>query len=69
MSTKTIAIASDHAGFSLKEELKQCLTELGNSALDLGARNHESVDYPDFGYALSAAIKASTTFMTFPPAK
>tara|TARA_B110000438_G_scaffold217560_1_gene210302 strand:- start:199 stop:648 length:450 start_codon:yes stop_codon:yes gene_type:complete len=56
MSTKTIAIASDHAGFSLKEELKQCLTELGNSALDLGARNHESVDYPDFGYALSAAI-------------
>ncbi len=56
MSTETIAIASDHAGFNLKEELKIYLTELGFSTLDLGAKDLDSVDYPDFGYALSAAL-------------
>jgi ribose 5-phosphate isomerase B len=56
MPTETIAIASDHAGFSLKEELKIYLIELGFSTLDLGANGLDSVDYPDFGYALSSAL-------------
>ena len=57
MSSETIAIASDHAGFGLKSELKQELTNLGFDVLDLGADGSESVDYPDFGYAMASAIK------------
>jgi ribose 5-phosphate isomerase B len=55
--SETIAIASDHAGFDLKNELKQDLMDLGFTVLDLGAENLESVDYPDFGYALAGAMK------------
>ena len=56
-STETIAIASDHAGLGLKSELKKDLIDLGFSVLDLGADSLESVDYPDFGYALAGAMK------------
>ena len=55
--SETIAIASDHAGFDLKNKLKQDLMDLGFTVLDLGAENLESVDYPDFGYALAGAMK------------
>ncbi len=57
MPSKTIAIACDHAGLELKSVLKKDLTEHGFSILDLGADGPESVDYPDFGYALAAAVK------------
>jgi ribose 5-phosphate isomerase B len=56
MPTKTIAIASDHAGFSLKTELTKSLKNKGFSVLDLGTNDIESVDYPDFGYALATAM-------------
>jgi ribose 5-phosphate isomerase B len=56
-SPKTIAIASDHAGYSLKTQLKQDLMDNGYSVLDLGADSLESVDYPDFGYALASAMR------------
>jgi ribose 5-phosphate isomerase B len=52
-----VAIASDHAGFALKEKLKAQLAQAGLTPLDLGAYNEESVDYPDFGKALADAIK------------
>lgn len=55
---ETIAIASDHAGFNLKETLKTYLTESAFVPLDLGAYSEESVDYPDFGNAMAEAIKA-----------
>ena len=57
MPTKKIAIASDHAGFSLKQELTKSLEEQGFSVLDLGTNDIESVDYPDFGYALATEMK------------
>ena len=53
MQTETIAIASDHAGFPLKNELKEVLTNLEFSVLDLGVNDLESVDYPDFANALA----------------
>jgi len=56
-SSQTIAIASDHAGYALKTQLKKDLMDLGYSVLDLGADSLESVDYPDFGYALAGAMK------------
>ncbi len=59
MPSKTIAIASDHAGLELKSALIKDLTEQGFSVLDLGADSAESVDYPDFAYALAAAVKES----------
>ena len=43
-----IAIASDHAGFPEKEQLKPLLDELGLTYEDLGTVSPESVDYPDY---------------------
>jgi ribose 5-phosphate isomerase B len=43
-----IALASDHAGFSTKEELKPLLTQLGIEFTDLGTNSEASVDYPDY---------------------
>lgn len=57
MASETIAIASDHAGFELKEILKAELEAQGLPVLDLGTGGLESVDYPDFADALSAAIR------------
>lgn len=57
MPAETIAIASDHAGFDLKSDLKLLLDDLGFGVLDLGADDRESVDYPDFGYAMAGALK------------
>ncbi|MBL6932565.1 MAG: ribose 5-phosphate isomerase B [Rhodospirillales bacterium] len=56
MSAETIAIANDHGGFELKNALKNELTNLGFAILDLGTDSDESVDYPDFGYAMASAI-------------
>lgn len=53
-----IAIGSDHAGFELKEELKQYIADAGHSVLDLGTDSDESVDYPDFSAAVGRAILA-----------
>ncbi len=54
---QVIAIASDHAGFELKGQLKQELQTLGYEALDLGPDSIASVDYPDFANRLADAIK------------
>ncbi|MBR3706406.1 MAG: RpiB/LacA/LacB family sugar-phosphate isomerase, partial [Firmicutes bacterium] len=44
-----IAIASDHGGFALKEQVKAHLTERNLEVLDLGTHSEESVDYPAYG--------------------
>jgi ribose 5-phosphate isomerase B len=56
MAGATIAVASDHAGFDLKEILKQDLQAAGYAVLDLGTNSAASVDYPDFGKAMGEAI-------------
>jgi ribose 5-phosphate isomerase B len=43
-----IAIASDQAGFSYKEQIKTVLIEQGHEVKDFGTHSSESVDYPDF---------------------
>jgi ribose 5-phosphate isomerase B len=43
-----IAMASDHAGFKLKEDLKLLVRELGHEVRDFGTHSEEPVDYPDF---------------------
>lgn len=56
MPGKTIAIASDHAGFALKAELAEELRRMDFDVLDLGTDDERSVDYPDFANALAEAI-------------
>src|SRR5262245_3601869 len=51
-----IAVASDHAGFDLKEILKRDLQGAGHEVLDLGTSSTQSVDYPDYGKALADAV-------------
>lgn len=51
-----IAIASDHAGFALKEEVIKHLTETGVEFEDLGPYNNDSVDYPEYAEKLSNAV-------------
>ena len=53
-----IAIASDHAAIALKTSLTNWLREHGHHVTDLGPHSHESVDYPDYGYALGRVIAA-----------
>lgn len=52
-----VAIACDHAGYDLKQELCKELARLGREVLDLGTNGRESVDYPDFAQALVKAIE------------
>ena len=56
MPSKSIVIASDHAGYELKECLKRELSEMGFEVMDLGTDSEDSVDYPDFGHAAAEAI-------------
>lgn len=51
-----IAIGCDHAGFVLKEKLKEHLERLKYSILDCGAYSEASVDYPDFAHAVGKEI-------------
>ncbi len=52
----TILIASDHAGFSLKETLEAQLRELGYAVEDLGPASEASVDYADYAHPLAQRI-------------
>ncbi len=56
ISMKPIALASDHAGYELKMVLAGELEAAGHTVLDLGTDGPGSVDYPDYGLALAAAI-------------
>lgn len=58
MTDETIAIASDHAGLVLKNELADRLRGLGYAVQDLGTNGPDSVDYPDYADKLAAAIEA-----------
>jgi ribose 5-phosphate isomerase B len=53
----TIAIGADHAGFTLKEQLKGWLAVGGHTILDYGTDSMESVDYPDFAASVAAAVR------------
>lgn len=53
-----VAIASDHAGFALKEFLKEAFDSLDVAWVDLGTESSDSVDYPDFGYKLAEYVAA-----------
>jgi ribose 5-phosphate isomerase B len=52
----TIALACDHGGFELKEQLKSWISSLGHNTLDFGTDSASSVDYPDFAEKVALAV-------------
>ena len=54
---ETIPIGSDHAGFQLKERLKEELRRLGYGVEDVGTDSASSVDYPDFAHPVAERVK------------
>ncbi len=52
-----VALAADHAGFSLKTKIAAYLEEAGFEILDLGTHNEEPVDYPDFARAIGKVLQ------------
>ena len=57
IKSKKVILASDHAGFKLKEEIKKFLIRKRKKVLDLGTQNTNSVDYPDYAHLLSRRMK------------
>jgi len=57
MDIKTIGLASDHAGFALKQYVKKYLEEKGISYKDYGTYTEESCNYADFGHKLAEGIE------------
>lgn len=53
-----IAVASDHAGFRIKEKVKAYLISKGFEVKDFGCFSEESVDYPDYAHPLAKAVDA-----------
>ncbi len=57
--SRTIFIASDHAGFDLKAELVACLNASGHTVQDLGTHSKDSCDYPVYADKVCAAVLAA----------
>ena len=54
--SQVVAIANDHAGVALKEVLLPVIAACGFTALDFGTNDTASVDYPDYGHLVAAAV-------------
>ncbi|MDD2415594.1 MAG: ribose 5-phosphate isomerase B [Parabacteroides sp.] len=59
---KKLGICSDHAGYELKEYLKQVLDEKGIAYQDFGTYSAESSDYPDFAHPMALAIESGEVY-------
>ena len=57
MKIKRVFLASDHAGFVLKQKISKFLIRKGIKILDLGTKNKTTVDYPDFAHLLAKKMK------------
>lgn len=56
MANKTILIASDHAGYELKEAVERVLRDRGFDVEDLGPNNADSIDYADYAHPLAQRV-------------
>ena len=57
IKSKKVFLASDHAGYKLKEEIKKFLIKKRKKVLDLGTKNTNSVYYPDYAHLLSKKMR------------
>lgn len=55
-----LAIASDHAGYELKEKMKSHLIALGHEMEDFGTNSTDSTDYPDYAHPLAASVESGS---------
>jgi ribose 5-phosphate isomerase B len=55
---KAIALGADHGGYGLKEELKAYLVDLGWEPVDCGTFGPDSVDYPDYAFAVARLVSS-----------
>lgn len=62
MEIKTIGLASDHAGYELKQYVIEYCKEHGYAYKDYGTYSTESCDYPDYGHALAKGIEAGEVY-------
>ena len=62
INLNSIFIASDHAGYKLKESIKKYLFKKNKSILDLGPKNENSVDYPLYAHLLAKKIRSKNQF-------
>ena len=62
MDIKTVGIASDHAGFALKQYVKEYLETHGIAYKDYGTYSDTSCDYSDYGHALSRGIEEGEVY-------
>lgn len=59
---KTVGLSCDHAGYELKEFVKQILDSKGLAYKDFGTCSTESCDYPDFAHPLALAVEAGEVY-------
>ena len=62
MKIKTIGLASDHAGYELKQFVKEYLAEKGYEYKDFGTDSEASCDYADFAHPLAEAIETGECY-------
>ena len=62
MDVKLVGLASDHAGYALKQYVKKYLEERGYAYKDYGTYSEDSCDYSDFGHALARGIEAGEVY-------
>ena len=55
---KKVSLASDHAGFNLKEKIKKFLIKKKIKVIDLGPKNNSSVDYPDYAKKVAKNVSS-----------
>lgn len=65
METRKIALTSDHAGFKVKECIKEYLKEQGHLLTDFGCFSAESVDYPDFAHPAVRSVETGENDLAF----
>jgi len=61
-TTNVVALGADHGGYSLKEDLKSFLQKQGYQVDDCGTHSQESVDYPDFAYAVAVKVSQGSAW-------
>ena len=63
INLKKIFISSDHAGYKLKELIKIHLSKKKIQYIDLGPKNENSVDYPDYAHKVANKVKTNKNYM------
>ncbi len=58
-----VSLASDHAGFNLKERIKKFLIKKKIKVIDLGPKNNSSVDYPDYAKKVARNVSSKKSNM------